>query len=337
MKKTLYKFRFFLPIYLLLSVGLIIVGSVSTNFTLIAPALNDNINTTINVPSEYESEGSFYTTSVISLDKTTILQKYLGDLLFKVDIKERGTYYSVINESELKVMNVLMKDDSIQSSLIVGIEHSGKAITYDSYPTVYLTYKHLTEDSLQIGDYILSINDNSDIYTETQNLECHESAEFKIIRDGEFLSITASKNEIDDYCSFGIYIDQYSEIIDTEVEYEVYETNTGGPSGGFMQSLYVFDRLTEKDYSYGLKIGGTGTIDVFGNAGSIGGVRQKIITAIGNNIDIFFIPHLSESENDNYIKALQTMEEFESDMILVGVANFDDAISYLQEYGENNE
>lgn len=337
MVKTLFKLRFIIPFYFIFFIGLAVIGLVHVDYTLVAPAYNDDISKTIHVPSDNVSEGSFHTTSVISLTEVTILQKFLGDRLPKVDLREKPTFYKNVNTSDLRVRNVLMKDDSIQTSLIVGIEESGSTISYLSYPTVFLTYKHITEDSLLIGDYVLRVNGNEDIFTETSNVACNDSASFEIIRDDEVMTVTATKNEVDDQCTFGISVSVYSEIQSTVVDYEVYDTDTGGPSGGLMQSLYVFNQLTTFDYSNGLKIGGTGTIDVEGNIGYIGGVRQKVITAISNNIDIFFVPYLTDADYDNYIQALATMDEFESDMILVGVRSFDEAVSYLESVGDSNE
>jgi PDZ domain-containing protein len=174
------------------------------------------------------------------------------------------------------------------------------------------------------------------VYEASDEVACNEEATFLILRDNEQLTVTATKNEVDDRCSFGIYLKPLTVINETTVGYRVYQTSTGGPSGGLMQSLYVFNALTSKDYTNGLKIGGTGTIDVDGNVGYIGGVRQKIITAIGNNIDIFFVPYLNDEDGDNYIEALKAMEEFDSDMILVGVSTIDEAIEYLEDYGDNN-
>ena len=337
MIKTFKQYVIILPIYLLLFIGLAVISLVKVDYTVLAPAYNDNIADTIYVPSEFTSEGTFHTTSVMSLDEISILQKFVGDLINKADVSERPAYYDDINDSDMQVMNVLMKDDSIQTSLIVGFSKSDSEISFITYPTVYLTYTHLTKDSLEVGDYIVSVNGNTDIYAEMDATDCDVESEFNIIRNGVAMDVVAKKSLVDDRCVYGMYTGIFSEIQSSTVAYRIYDTNTGGPSGGLMQSLYIFNQLTETDYSNGLKIGGTGTIDVDGNVGYIGGVRQKIITAIGNDIDIFFIPYLDDIEDDNYIEALLVMEEFETDMILVGVSTFDEALEYLENYGETNE
>ena len=307
-----------------------------SNFSVTAPGYNDNVEQSIYIEplEDATQEGSFHTTSVFSMEKVSLYQQYLGTFLKTVTVEPMGDYYDQIEIDDLWVMGVLMKDDSIQTSLIVGIEEAGLEVSYESYPTVYMVYNTLTPDTLEIGDSILSVNGNSDIDVALDEAVCGEAANFEILRDGESLTVSPIKQEVGDACLFGVYVLPYTEIEETEVEYHIYNTNTGGPSGGLMQSLYIYNYLTEFDYSLGMKIGGTGTIDVDGNVGYIGGVREKIITAISNDIEIFFIPYLENTDRDNYIQALEVLEEFDTDMIVVGVSTFDEAVAYLEGHGE---
>lgn len=97
-----------------------------------------------------------------------------------------------------------------------------------------------------------------------------------------------------------------------------------------MQSLFIYNQLTSFDHTLGLKIGGTGTIKVDGTVGAIGGIDQKIYTSAMNNVDIFFAP----LAGNNYDNALKAFEHTNSDMIIVGVDTFDDAVNYLQNYAQ---
>ena len=68
-----------------------------------------------------------------------------------------------------------------------------------------------------------------------------------------------------------------------------FSKSEGGPSGGFMMSLAIYSKLVE-DLTDGRKIVGTGTIDSNGNVGEIGGVKYKIMGAVKNKADVFFVP-----------------------------------------------
>ncbi len=137
-----------------------------SNFSVTAPGYNDNVEQSIYIEplEDATQEGSFHTTSVFSMEKVSLYQQYLGTFLKTVTVEPMGDYYDQIEIDDLWVMGVLMKDDSIQTSLIVGIEEAGLEVSYESYPTVYMVYNTLTPDTLEIGDSILSVNGNWDIY-----------------------------------------------------------------------------------------------------------------------------------------------------------------------------
>jgi len=304
-------------------------------YSLTAPGYNNNVDSFIVVDSEYEIDGSFHTTSVISLKGITYLQYLIGNKEEKVFVSAYPEYYENLVVSDLKVMSYLMKDDSLYTSLIVGIKNTGYSIDYESYSTVYLTWNYLDEDTLEIGDKIIEVT-HQDVPIELSDIECLSTVTIKVLRGDDILEFDVTRNQVNEtLCGIGIYVDVFSTILSTEVEYELIETITSGSSGGLMQSLYIFNQLTEFDYSLGLKIGGTGTISVDETVGAIGGIEQKIYTSDMNNIDIFFAPYAGNNYND----ALALLNTLDSDMILVGVDTFSDALDYLVNYegGASNE
>lgn len=330
MKQTLLKHKIQLIILSVILVIVSILSFVKVDYSLTAPGYNNDVSTFINVDIGYEAEGAFYTTSVISLKRSTILQKMIGDLEAKVNIRETPDYVHYTKPSDLKIMGSVYKNDSLATSLVAAIEKAGYSIAHNTYTTVYLTYTYLDEDTLQINDKILSINGRNPL-DEVSNVVCDDTATFVVLRGEETMSFDVQKHTLNSgACSFGAFFKDFTEITSSSVRYTLSETNTGGNSGGLMQSLYIFNQLTPNDLTGGLKIGGTGAIDAYGNVGAIGGIEQKIITSVMNNIDVFFVPYLSDSEYDNYIEAIRVFETLESDMIIVPVQTIEDAIDYLE-------
>jgi PDZ domain-containing protein len=92
-----------------------------------------------------------------------------------------------------------------------------------------------------------------------------------------------------------------------------------------MTTLAIYDSLTEKDLSHGLKIAGTGTIDADGYVGDIDGVKHKINGAAKDEADIFFVP-----AGRNYEEATKTKKENNLKIEIVPVETLDDAIKYLE-------
>jgi PDZ domain-containing protein len=335
MKQIIKRYKWHWLTQLVVLVAVLIISLWPVSYRIVAPGYNDEVGDFIWLDEPYESRGSFHTTSVIVLNRTSLLQKIVGDWEWKVDLSEQPDFFQEIDIDDLTISGYLSKDDSLNNSLVVGILESGYQIDYRIEHMVYLTYSFLEEDTIELGDVLLDINGNTDYTEEVNNVVCGESAMFHVLRDGEELYFQIEKKKRQDgSCLFGLSIRPFTEIIDSEIDYKLIDTNTGGGSGGLMQALYVYDRLTETDLTGGKKIAGTGTIDVNGNVGPIGGIEQKIITSVMNGMDVFFVPHLSDDPNDNYVRASEILAKLETDMVLVPVQSFSDALHYLQTHNE---
>ncbi|MCV7379166.1 PDZ domain-containing protein [Mycobacterium alsense] len=66
--------------------------------------------------------------------------------------------------------------------------------------------------------------------------------------------------------------------------------NVGGPSAGLMFSLAVVDKLTAGDLAGSAFIAGTGTINVEGKVGQIGGITHKMAAAHAAGATVFLVP-----------------------------------------------
>jgi PDZ domain-containing protein len=70
----------------------------------------------------------------------------------------------------------------------------------------------------------------------------------------------------------------------------------GGSSAGAMFALGIYDRLTPGALTGGRHVAGTGTIELDGSVGPIGGVRQKTVGAARNGATIFLVPRADCSD-----------------------------------------
>ena len=73
-----------------------------------------------------------------------------------------------------------------------------------------------------------------------------------------------------------------------EVTYAV--ENIGGPSAGMIFALDIAQRLEGKNYAGTTPVAGTGTIDLSGNVGPIGGIKQKMLGAKHEGYKVFLAP-----------------------------------------------
>jgi PDZ domain-containing protein len=95
----------------------------------------------------------------------------------------------------------------------------------------------------------------------------------------------------------------------------------GGPSAGLMFTLGIIDRLTPGDLSGGKFIAGTGTIDLNGNVGPIGGVTFKEVTARDAGAQYMLVPAA------NCAEALTAVPD---GLTLAKVSTLDDALAAVQ-------
>jgi PDZ domain-containing protein len=64
----------------------------------------------------------------------------------------------------------------------------------------------------------------------------------------------------------------------------------GGPSAGLALTLGIIDSLTEGQLTGGLHIAATGTIELNGSVGDVGGVAQKAVAVRKAGAKVFFVP-----------------------------------------------
>lgn len=76
----------------------------------------------------------------------------------------------------------------------------------------------------------------------------------------------------------------------SDVTVKIQLDNVGGPSAGLMFALGIYDQLTPGALTGGRHIAGTGTMDVDGSVGPIGGIQQKMRAARDDGATLFMVP-----------------------------------------------
>jgi Lon-like protease len=78
--------------------------------------------------------------------------------------------------------------------------------------------------------------------------------------------------------------------------------NIGGPSGGLVFALGIYDVLTPGSLTKGKVIAGTGEIDADGKVRPIGGIQQKLVGAQDDGAELFLVPaaNCAEALGGNY-------------------------------------
>ena len=90
-----------------------------------------------------------------------------------------------------------------------------------------------------------------------------------------------------------------------------------------MMALNVYNKLIETDITNSTVIAGTGTIEIDGSVGPVGGVKQKVIAAKRAGATLILVP------TANYEDA----KPFKDDKtFIIAVENFENALEVISEY-----
>ena len=247
--------------------------------------------------------------------------------------------WDIVLESELKYDNETMEEkieadkisteQSIDSAIIAAYRLAGKEIEIES-ENVHITYiDEQANTDLEILDVVKSVNgvevkSTEELKSLIQNYEAGEEVKFLVERNGEEKECHATLYDTDDGVKVGVALTvtyNYQEEPEASITMKQSES---GPSGGLMMSLAIYNSLVDEDITKGKTVVGTGTIDIDGNVGAIGGVKYKLIGAVKNKADVFLVP------KDNYEEAIEVKNEKGYDITILSVDTLSDAIESLE-------
>jgi len=315
------------------------------DFLVYSPGGLTEVNRLIEIDSSYDSSeeaGSISTTYVMSLPRPTIFEFLLADFNKYCDTYALPTSYENYTNEEINTISYYDKDISVSTSIIVAYEAMASVdpsivINYTSKIIVFGKSSYLSHyDEIAFGDeFVQVVGDDSLVITDSslikENTTAGNTYDFTFINaDGDTYTVGLTKDL--DTGLFGITLYPYS-LVDPETSYPVFAINDssiGGSSGGLLQTLAVYNMLSSEDITHGLKVAGTGTMSIDGTVGNIGAVKQKVLTAYLNHVDVFFM------SPDDYSTAVNVCEAYNIDYSswLVSVATFQDALDYLEGLGE---
>lgn len=116
--------------------------------------------------------------------------------------------------------------------------------------------------------------------------------------------------------------------LDVEIDTE----SIGGPSAGLAFTLTLIDELTEGDLMGGERVAVTGTIDVEGNVGAIGGLNSKASAVQQVGVKYFLVPTSQDQQGpqDTIAAARRVVGD---DVEIIPVATVEEALAALERIG----
>jgi PDZ domain-containing protein len=243
------------------------------------------------------------------------------DLVRKQAVRREG-------ESDEEYRNRVLQqmDDSNFRAIAVALQYLG----YEMVP-VEVVINEVMEgvpafSVLELGDTVRSVNGTSidtiaDFGPALEGYEVGDIVAIDVVRAGSIVELSVELAERDDEPGVPMIGIVLGELTESPFPIAIEAGDVGGPSAGMMHTIAIIDALTEGELTDGRVIAGTGTIQLDGTVGNIGGIRQKVVGAEAAGAEFILVPQ------GNYESALTAERR---SIEIVPVATLDDAISFLE-------
>lgn len=189
------------------------------------------------------------------------------------------------------------------------------------------------EGKVEDGDVIVGLDgsavpDYQELIGLLGEVEAGDTVTLTVRRHGQSVDIpVVTTAKADGGAQIGVFIDP---AFDMPVDVTISIDDIGGPSAGTMFALGIIDKMTPEDEANGKDIAGTGTIDVTGEVGPIGGIRQKLAGAVRDGATWFLAPAANCDEVVDHVPdglrvvRVETLHEAREAITAIGAGTADD-------------
>ena len=331
------KWKTILAAAAMLPLAAVTVSLLPLNQGLEAPGFTAPIEPMVDIPQEFRtsSTGSFILVTVFP--QAPII---FGEWVYaRFDPAVKLTEQENIVGKDETLLDAALQDygmllDSETTAKIVGLQLAGyPARAFNAGVRIDSIIEETpAREILKPGDIITGVNGipvttPADLSAILQALTEKTLLKMEIQRGGQtlFLDVPTMEPQGNAGVKIGITIAPFITGYDLPFPVKITPRKvTGGPSAGLMFTLAIYDILTEKDITRGYKIAGTGTIDLMGNVGPIGGVEQKVAAAERAEADYFLAPA------DNYEDAEAAVQAGGMSIKVILVNTAREAIVFLE-------
>ena len=339
-----------MSIYLLFYIFIVLVSSIRVPYTRLTPgvieaAVSQNQNKSDYVfqkdyLKDYKYANIFTVAvyqkrriSVIDYWLTKLNREHYGEL---IPLNKTGGNY-LPDDEDFKESRLMMRT-SLEASVVVAFKEASK-----KDPKIMIDYSFL---GLEIqGCYNKELNNfpqghviqklDGEALTSLKHfsniVSSKNKSEFDVtILDPEKNVTYEAKIKSDTNHKFGLYLAEKVKINKTVPEVTIKKNlSSGGPSGGMMQTMALYQALLRSDKLNKIRIAGSGTISLDGAVGNIGGVKLKVITCSYNNCQYFL--SCGNGTNPNFKDAEAEAKRLKTKMIVKEIKNFSDVVKFIDE------
>ena len=312
-------------------------GFAKTDYYFMSPGPPYQWDISIEDEKTFEFDGNLYQLTV-RRDEANYFVYAWANLNSQIDLYPREVILpDGVTPQELSEISIQNMRTSENVAIAVALKNIGYEIKSkgDGVAVVGLLEDSPVKDKLKKGDLINSIN-NTDIYSATEFIATLKTysigeivsigllREIDGIKEQIFIKTTLVEHvEYEGEPMVGFLATTVNESFDFPFEIDIKTGNVGGPSAGLMMALNVYNNLIPEDITNSKIIAGTGTIEIDGSVGPVGGIKQKIIAAKRAGAELILVP----------VANFEEAKQFETDKTaIVAVDSFDEALAVISQY-----
>ena len=249
----------------------------------------------------YESETRLDITTVSLLGNRDSTPGWLQVLVAWLDPDQvvlplDEVYPPQLSTEQVRAESTAQMEVSQQDAIAAALQELGYQLDRQLYVASVIADTPASK-KLVAGDYLLAVGAvevaTYEELREQIQLNGGEPVEIKVVRDGKPMSFELIPEQKDDSWVIGAMVGY---VYDFPVDIELQLGDVGGPSGGLIFALGIYDVLTEGSLASNTHIAGTGTISSDGKVGPIGGIELKLIAAKNAGAKLFLAPEGNCSE-----------------------------------------
>ena len=320
-------------IFLILLVSIAPFGFLKTNYYFMSPGPPYQWAIDISLEETYPFDGNLFQLTV-RRDEANYYSFIWAKFDDSVDLYEREQILPKgITPEELNQIS----RKSIKTSENVAIAVALQAIGYeivtsgDGVLVVSLLDDSPVINKLKKDDLITQINNDtvssvSDFIGKLRTYNIGDTVSISYIRDGKLQKFDTKLIEHVEYKEepmVGFLASTPNEIYEFPFEIDIKTGSVGGPSAGLLMALNVYNLLTLEDITKGKVIAGTGTIEIDGSVGPVGGIKQKVIAAKRIGAALILVP------TSNFNEAIKLSDR---DTSIIAVDSFQEALIVINEF-----
>ena len=308
-------------------------GFVKTDYYFMSPGPPYQWEIEILDQKTYDFDGNLYQLTV-RRDEANYFVYAWANLNSQIDLYPREVILpDGVTPQELSEISIQNMITSENVAIAVALDTLGYDVESegDGVLVVGLLDDSPVKDKLYKNDLITSINDqivksSTEFISLLKTYDIGDVVEIGLVRNEEDIKIKTTLIEHVEYENepmVGFLASTPNQKFVYPFEVDINTGNVGGPSAGMMMALNVYNLLTEIDITAGNKIAGTGTIEIDGSVGPVGGVKQKVIAAKKANASLILVPTANFSEANIYS---------DENTSIIAVDSFKEALDVISDF-----